>query len=100
MRLKFIAESVLPKSNAADSENSGSGLWPNLKNCFMSAIIEYVNGTIIRKTSCYCGYILCVTTILKIMNYQCCNSPLPCNYLILGFHVTSEKLKLKFYVFR
>ena len=81
------------------AKNSGSHLWQNLKNCVMSGMIHYVKGTIIRKMSCYCGYILCVTTILKIMNY-CCNSPLPCNYLILGFHVTSEKLKLKFYVFR
>ena len=83
------------------AKNSGSDLWQNLKNCVMSAIIQYVyvKGTIIRKMSCYCGYILCVTTILKITNY-CCNSPLPCNYLILGFHVTSEKTKTKILCFQ
>ena len=59
----------------------------------------YVKGTIIRKMSCYCGYILCVTTILKMTNY-CCNSPLPCNYLILGFHVTTEKTKTKILCFQ
>ena len=80
------------------AKNSGSDLWQNLKNCVMSAII-HVKGTIIRKMSCYCGYIICVTTILKITNY-CCNSPLPCNYLILGFHLTSEKTKTKILCFQ
>ena len=47
------------------AKKTGSDLWQNLKNCPMSAIIQYVKGTMIRKMSCYCGYILGVTTILK-----------------------------------
>ena len=40
----------------------------------MTAIIEYVKGTMMRKMSCYCGYMLCATTILKnneVLYRQC-----------------------------
>lgn len=56
------------------AKNSRSDLWQNLKNCVMTAIIEYVKGTMIRKMSCYCGYMLCATTILKnneVLYRQC-----------------------------